>query len=234
MAFHYSPKIVTNNLQVLLDAQSPKSYPGSGTSWYDTVNNIEFAVDNNTPTYVSSLPSYFDFEESDNPGDNLYSVSNSLSTSTQTQYTRIAWFNPESLDGAFRNIFCNSIGNNADMSLCIEGSKLSFHQYTTTSDYTVRGNTTLSVNTWYYGAIVVNRDSSNLKIYLNGSLDKDTSINAIGNSSSTRMLIGGPDNDSYSGDRMFDGKIAYVMHYNRLLSAGEIEQNYEALKTRFI
>jgi len=183
MALHHNPRIVTSGLQVLLDAADTNSYPGSGTTWYDLTSGATFTPDNNTPTHVDGTLKYWDFEESNNPGDNFKST-NAPSTYNQTQYTRVAVFNPESLDGAFRNIFCNRIGNNADMSLCIEASKLSFHQYTTTSDYTVRGNITLTTGKWYFGAIVVDRNSNNLKIYLNGSLDKDTSTNSIGNSTS--------------------------------------------------
>lgn len=232
MALHHNPRIVTNGLLVALDAGDVNSYPGTGTTWYSLVSSATFSPDNNTPTYVSTGPKYWDFEESSAPGDNFYST-NVPSTNSAAQYTRMAWFNPESLDGYFRNIYCNSIGNNADMSLCIQNSKLSFHQYTTTQDYTVEGTTTLSTNTWYFGAIVVDRTASTLKIYLNGELDKSTSINTIGTSSSNTQLIGGPDTDSYSGDRMFDGKIAAAYHYNRILSADEIMQNYLATKSRF-
>lgn len=35
MSIHYSPKIVTDNLILCLDAASYKSYPGSGNTWYD-------------------------------------------------------------------------------------------------------------------------------------------------------------------------------------------------------
>ena len=33
------PKIVTDGLTVLLDSRSPRSYPGSGTTWYDLSGN---------------------------------------------------------------------------------------------------------------------------------------------------------------------------------------------------
>ena len=35
MALAHSPSIVTNGLKVCFDAANPKSYPGSGTTWYD-------------------------------------------------------------------------------------------------------------------------------------------------------------------------------------------------------
>jgi hypothetical protein len=127
------------------------------------------------------------------------------------------------------------------MGLSILNSKLHFRQYTntytsgtTSGDYGVDGTSTFSTGTWNHGAIVVNRSAQSLKIYLNGELDKSTSINLIGNSTSTTVMIGGPDSDSYSGARMYDGKVASVMHYSRELTAEEVLQNYNTTKSRFI
>ncbi len=48
MAFHHSPRIVTDGLVLYLDAANSKSYPGSGTNWYDlSGNKNDFVIDNN-------------------------------------------------------------------------------------------------------------------------------------------------------------------------------------------
>ena len=45
MAFHYSPRVVTNGLVLALDAANPNSYPGSGTTWYDlSGNNLHMSL----------------------------------------------------------------------------------------------------------------------------------------------------------------------------------------------
>ena len=38
MAFHHSPRIVSNGLVFVLDAANIKMYPGSGTTVTDTIN----------------------------------------------------------------------------------------------------------------------------------------------------------------------------------------------------
>ena len=239
MGMHHSPRIVKNGLQILLDAADRNSYPGTGTTWYDLISGTSYTPDNNTPVFNISGISYVDFEASSNPGDNLKSTSGYSGMNTQNEYTRMAWFNHES-DSSFRPIIGNSIGNNIDMALAIYNSKLHFRQYTntytsgtTSGDYGIDGTSTFTAGTWNHGAIVVNRSSQSLKIYLNGELDKSTSINVIGNSNSTTVMIGGPDSDSYNGARMYDGKVATAMHYNRELTADEILQNYLATKSRF-
>ena len=239
MALHHNPRIVTQGLQILLDAADRDSYPGTGTTWYDLITNTSYIPDNNTPTFNTDGISYVDFEASSNPGDNLKSTSGYSGINTQNEYTRIAWFTNES-NSSFRPIIGNQVGNNIDMALAIDNSRLHFRQYlntytngTTSGDYGVSGTATLAYNTWYHGAIVVNRSAQTLKMYLNGVLDKSTTINLIGNSNSTIVTIGGPDSDSYSGARMFDGKVATAMHYSRELTAEEVLQNYNATKTRF-
>lgn len=239
MALHHNPRIVTEGLEILLDAADPVSYPGSGTTWYDIVGGKNYTPDNNTPDFNTNGVAYVDFEASSNPGDNLKSSAGYSGINTQNSYTRTAWFTNES-NSSFRPIIGNVVGNNIDMALAIDNSRLHYRQYTNTytdgttnGDYGVSGNVTLEFNTWYFGVIAVDRAARRLDMYINGVLDRSTTINLIGNSSSSTVLIGGPDSDSYSGARMFDGKVASVMHYNRVLTAEEILQNYLATKSRF-
>lgn len=231
------PNIVKNGLVLWLDAANPRSYPGSGTTWRDLISNISFTPLISSPTFVIGNPSYVDFEQTP-PADNLQSTTTISNINSQMQYTRAAWFNPESLTGAeVKNIFCNEIGNNSDMAIGILSSKFLFHQYTNSSgsiseDLNITGSTILNINAWYYGVVTINRTSQIMNMYLNGNLETTRTIN-IGASSSPTMLIGGPLIDGYSGGRYFDGKIASIAHYNRALSQTEIQQNYNATKARF-
>jgi len=83
------------------------------------------------------------------------------------------------------------------------------------------------------GTIVVNLALNSVSFYVNGVLDTTQTLNTIGNSNSNNILVGGAYSDSYSGGRMFKGNIASVSHYNRLLSASEILQNFNAQRKRF-
>ena len=55
MGTSYNPHIVSDGLVLCLDAANPRSYPGSGTSWYDLsgngnngtlVNGVGYSSDN--------------------------------------------------------------------------------------------------------------------------------------------------------------------------------------------
>lgn len=176
--------------------------------------------------------------------DNTFSFNNKIGfTSTltgsasQDQYTRIAWMSPSSVStaAAFKTAWCNGVGNNADMSICINnGGYPTFHQYTSTLDYSLSSPTAITANTKVMIAVTVDRSTStnNVKLYVNGQLVATGSI-AIGASASDTMYFGGTLVDGYTGGRMFSGNIYAGMHYNRVLSAAEIAQNFNALRGRY-
>ena len=238
MGFYRGPNIVIDGLELVVDIASERSYPGSGTTATCLISGKTFIPDVNAPAFVTTGIAHMDMEK-DNP-DNLKSTSTYSGSNTQNAYTRIAWFNIESSNTNFTPIIGNEVGNNINMGLCVSNYRLLFHQYnnsassgTSNGDYSAIGTAQIPANTWTQGAIVVNRSAQTLKFYINGVLDKSMSIPVIGNSNSASVLIGGPDSDSYSGGRYFDGKIARVSHYNRELTAAEIAQNFNAQKSRF-
>lgn len=69
MGIDYNPRIVTDGLVLALDAGNPKSYPGSGTAWYDLSGNNFHASLKNSPTFVSfGNNKYFDLNGTDHYG----------------------------------------------------------------------------------------------------------------------------------------------------------------------
>lgn len=239
MSVQYSNgRIVTDGLVLNLNAADPNSYPGSGTTWTDISgnNNIFAGTYYTYPSFSTDRAGCFTFINNGSTVNNIYSSTNNISTYNQTQYTRTAAFNASSFSAAWSPIIQNEIGNNSDMGLTItNGGKLMFRQYTTTADFgVVSTNATLSTNTWYIVTMAVNLPTQFVYFYINGILDSTVAIGAaIGNSTSNNIIVGGCAVDSYAGDRMFKGKIAMVGHYNRILTAQEVLQNYNAQKARF-
>lgn len=54
MAVRYNPSINTSNLRLLLDAGNSKSYPGSGTTWFDISGNGKNFTWSGAPTFSST------------------------------------------------------------------------------------------------------------------------------------------------------------------------------------
>ena len=87
MAFHYSPNIVTDGLEILVDIGNIKSYPGTGTTATDIISGTTFTPDVNTPTFNTAGIAYIDMEK-DNP-DNLKSTSGYSGINTQNAYSKL-------------------------------------------------------------------------------------------------------------------------------------------------
>ena len=90
---------------------------------------------------------------------------------------------------------------------------------------------TVNNNQWYHVAFnFVNSNKSSYLIYVDGVVQSMTTSGtggSVGYSSSEQAAIGACRNSD------LDGQIARVLCYNRTLSAAEILQDYNAVKSRF-
>jgi hypothetical protein len=122
----------------------------------------------------------------------------------------------------------NIVSKNGPYFMRIVSSKLRFNVLTDTGWLFQVGNATLSNNVWYHLAMVY--DGSTWKGYINSNLD--FSVSKTGTISSNAALYIGytPAGGEQAG---FNGNIAQVSIYNRALTASEIQQNYNATKSRF-
>lgn len=223
MSFHYSPKIVTDGLVLYLDATNPKSYPGTGTSWYDLSGN------NN----ISGLISGSSFNTS---------VGGCISLDGSNDYVNVAWTSNPSVNSFTINIWHN--WNGATLS----GYAGLFHGLTT-SNYgrllingagkyyiengaaTFFSNISILSNKWNYMSFVINLSNATQKIYNNGyEIGASTNITTPVVMSNSFMVGYGYSLPTYY---IYSGLIANVSFYNRPLADSEILQNYITLKSRF-
>jgi len=111
-----------------------------------------------------------------------------------------------------------------------------------TSPFTIAQNITTSsglrqtaigsaftADTWTH--IVCNYDGQYGKIYVNGELVKtsDFSSELACNTNSTSLKFGG----NGTSDRVLNGELPIAKVYNKVLTAEEVKQNYNAIKGRF-
>ena len=93
MGFYRGPNIVTENLAISLDAASIRSYPGTGTVWYDlSGNNIDFGSSGSPTLTTLGGATCFEFNQD---GDR-FTASGIPSTvnSNTTQRTLEVWIYP--------------------------------------------------------------------------------------------------------------------------------------------
>jgi len=120
----------------------------------------------------------------------------------------------------------------------LSGGILHYYAYTTDSGPQVilfdlySTGVNLFDNNWHH--VVCTRDSSNVNIYIDGTLNSTTSNGGTWTGTnvwaSMNMLIGNNPNNVYY---YFNGSIDIAKIYNRGLSTSEVLTNYNAFKSRF-
>jgi hypothetical protein len=99
------------------------------------------------------------------------------------------------------------------------------------TETSIFSTTSLTANTWNH--IVVVQSSGTCFIYINGVLDSSQALQNPVLNQSYPVLLGTRAVSGASAGAYLKGKIAVGKIYNRALSASEVLQNYNALKSRF-
>ena len=228
MSTRYNPSIVRDSLLLYLDAANTKSYPGSGTTWYDLSGNSKNPTLTNGPTFNSDnlgsivLDGTNDMVEF-SPGTNITSNTVVLSGS----YTASFLF------------FSSNNGSNSDqMWLCEKnngGNGLSLYRYQ-------EGNVcirTMGGNrySWScpYRTNIKNKlcfldfisNGTTMEFYLNNVSQGTVTPNDV------TLNVNRLGSNRFADNQALDGRFYNVRFYNRALTRSEIDQNYHALKGRF-
>lgn len=242
MARVHSPRIVTDGLSLCLDAANLKSYPGSGTTWTDLSGNSNIGTLTNGPTYSSDNGGSIVFDGTNDYvdfGSNGASAVNGLS-----EVTVEIWYKSDSVGNDTGLIF-GGTSNTRDNGISIRfdsngfsGSgtnviKAGFGQNNSeTAANQIESSSNIQSTDWICITVVCDLQTS-IKLYKNGVEDTPTYTESDGGSASSisncdGLVIG------YGRNQVeWDGKISNVKIYNRVLTASEVTQNYNALKGRY-
>lgn len=218
--------IVETNLILCMDAANPRSYPGTGTTWYDISGNANNGTLTNGPTYSSNNGGYIIFDGSNDYVD--FFAPNLGTTTTVEMWCKIgAGYSGKMFFGwGLYDVYCGS-GN------------LGFN--TANSDVYGISSTAVSnlglVNNWKHYIFEMRSDVSytNNKIY----------INAVSQTLSQQLSTENSNNRNYNGGSgrisgwRFDNTYPMPMDcavfnvYNQALTAAEVRQNFTALRGRY-
>jgi len=220
MGLFHSPSIITDGLVLAVDAANTKSYPGSGSTWFDISgngNNMSLTG----PTYNSD--GYFDFDGSN---DYATATNNGLGTGADIPFTIEMWINFDTM-GSTR-WWLAVIGQYGAGSHHVIGREVSAN-----TQFGIWGGTqngfslgTIGIGNWKH--LVSTSTGSVLKTYVDG-IERDSDSATDYNFTNAQFTIG----LRHSTEAYYDGKCAVAKLYNRALSASEVAQNFEALRGRF-
>lgn len=223
MAFHFSPKIVTDGLVFYVDAANPKSYPGSGTTWKDLSGNGNDGILTNGPTYNSANGGSIVFD-----GVNDYCSLPNLNLNYPFHID--FWGKVTSTQQNCGIIFSDPTSNTKSIGLQINSVldhiRIIYYDNTFNTAY-IPGY----VNTIY--KVSGNFTSTGFDLYVNGVFANSLSGN--------KSKVWTDTNTSYNISLLnrpiityLSGNIYNTQIYNRTLSPSEIIQNYNATKTRYL
>lgn len=235
MATIYSPNVVTNGLALFLDSMNPRSYPGTGTSWYDLSGNGNTGTltaftgpsAGSTSGYDTNTK-YMMFDRhvgtADGAANNRVLINSSTSLSdclSQNGVTIEFWLRMDTYyctaisrwAGPWEIYYCGDLvhrtigtgGSDGGSGYSYTNQFQRFHQIVATHDGTTR---TLYVN--------------------NVNVLSDTNV-VSGQDSTAQLPLGGYSNGNYA----FAGAIPIFKLYNRVLTQNELTQNFNAIRERF-
>jgi hypothetical protein len=231
--FSSQSPIVTGSLILSLDAGNIASYPGSGTTWTDTIGGKVFTLAGTigTPTYNSSNGGYLNFGASAGHHATATSFDSVLTT-----YTIEVWhlFNGTSsgtapvLFGEGRGTYSNFMMGTTDgrtSPLKIQGG---FWNGAWQQGTTNPGDYFQPSNGWYQ--FVLTYDGSTIKFYANNilRLTKTPLDFTISKSGLGLNIMRRQDVANYWG-----GGVSIIRVYNTALDSTQVAQNYNAQKSRF-
>lgn len=219
------PNIVKSGLAMWLDAGRLASYPGSGTTLTDLTVNFYNASGVNSPTFSTADGGggSIKFVRASSQYSTLYRVPDSFWTSS---WSVSAWVKFTSVSGDDNVVLGHGVQSvNNGLHLTERNAKTYFGLY----GNDIAGTIPLSTNTWYNIVWTYNTSGYVKQIYVNGVFD--TSGGSVGYSGSgTNTEIG---RYPWASIQLANNNIAILCFYNKVLSAAEVLQNFNADRSRF-
>lgn len=237
MSLGHGSSIIRNGLVLHLDAANRKSYPGTGTTWFD-LSGLGNNGTMSSVAYDSSGSMLFD-AASDNVLVSHTSAFNFSSVFSVSVWLRVNSFNTSSIYNiiskkpSFNNTqkgwSCQydyrATGvlqyRNNDATVLNDSTPTS-----TVNNTSLLNQTTTWVNTvWTINGTVVS-------YYING-VAKGTNTAAYTNTDTSTNIYIGKTVGSVSGDDSLPMNLSSVLIHNRALSAQEVQQNFNAYRGRY-
>ena len=228
--------IVQSGLVLNLDAGVSSSYSGSGTTWTDLSGNGNNGTLTNGPTFSSGNGGSLVF---DGVNDNILLPTNFFSFPSLNTFTISLWFKSSQTSGG--TLFGQQNSNNPSSAggwvpviyLRSDGLIRAEPFWTGSSSNFILSSSSLNNSVWHN--IITTFNAGTNQLYVNGVYNsQQTGKNLTSFTRPYYYIIGAGVADSRSlGTNYFTGNISNFYFYNRALTASEIQQNYQALRSRY-
>ena len=234
MGVYAGPDVSENGLVLALDAGNTKSYPGSGTTWTDLSGNGNNATLVNTPTYSSSNGGNLAFDGVDDYGYIDYSAS----LAPTSAISGGGWIYYSDWNTSSGNIFSKLQSSGYALQHSSGGAQVYLLVRLGGAYRSSAFSKSLMNSGWNH--IFGTFDGRYIIMYLNGNAVGTPydygSVTTIQYSVNNNLAIGrdaaAGSSNSVEGN-LTNATISNLQIYNRALTSSEIQQNYNATKSRF-
>lgn len=248
MGLQHSPKTVTNGLILAIDASNLKSYPGSGTTWYDLSGNSNHLTIYGSPSLINTNSGYFNFDGIDDAmmTSTTLPAIGGLYADVAYQWSVSCWFkfptNP--VDRGAGNVancilgVAGGVAGGATFALYVGSISNDGYNGSIANAlmFVMRGAPTrispglVNDNAWHNFCVAWN--GSVAALYYEG-VYIGNAINNVSAGYQGNLITVGNNANNTAGYQMYQGGINNILIYNRALSATEALQNYNSTKSRF-
>lgn len=226
------PNIITNGLVLSLDAANTKSYPGSGTTWFDKSGNGNNGTLTNGPTFSTDKGGTLVFTAANSNyvtlGNSKFQYQDNFTVEAVCRFTAVP--NNAAVCAARHPIIYN---HDYGYNLFIGATGNLFFQVFNTVSANVNISSINSLIGQNYFHVVGTKSGTTVTLYINSILQNSATLssNAVYYINEP-FVIGGF--AVCGGNRFYaNGNIAIVKVYNKALLASEVLQNYNGIKSRF-
>ena len=231
MSIAYNTSIVRDGLVLHLDAANVKSYPGSGTTWYNLVGTLN-ALIRGTPSFINSYggavvtpgsqtTTYVELPEA---------VLQALPNSGLTWTMELSLTIPDMSQFGTRYGPHMTVSGGNDFIWQWNNGDSNLYASTLSSGT----NPSFSVNTPF--VLTLTRNNSTWRCYKNGTFAAEYSLSAT-NTNSIQGWILDQEEDALKGGfdagQNLNAKWHSVRFYNRILSDSEITFNFNSFRDRY-
>jgi hypothetical protein len=208
-------QIVQSNLLINLDAGNTNSYPGTGATWTNLVNNTDYTINNGA----------FD---SGNGGSIVFNGTSTFvligtPLSNGTNFTKEAWVNADVVTAGGRNILSSASNVFWNNGSTLSGGVGGTFNHVTSSSF--------PATVWRHVVLTFDDAANTMRLYINGiQVSQNTNVTQSYISETERI---GAHFTGVNPISFWDGKIAEVRVYSQALTGNEVLTNYNNTKARY-
>lgn len=218
LKFSVKNPVITDGLQVFLDANSSLSYAGVGTVWYDiSGNNNHVTLFNGVSFSGSGQSGYFYFD-----GTNDYAFTSYSDTVTEGTFVFVGY--SDGPQATYAGLIYDR-GSATGLQYYVNSNFLGYNWNNTFDAGQFSSGLTMPYNAWFMATAAIEPNQSRL------SLNKTFAYNnvAMASHSYANIYIG----SDPGGSRYFKGKVTKALIYDRALNQTEVLSLYRQYVSQY-